>query len=234
MFTNSLNYLTRLSLVVSLSLPWLHSASAEDSAFASFKLNGVETDCVIERIEEDAFWGRADVGPGGGVAITEQEARDAYKCAWREMRDGYAKSDHPIAARYADWKLFSNTPYISENHGNRYVNNHANEIAAPLYKDYEQAAALPVGSILTKDAFVVNKNGRVVFGALQTMEKMPPGFNPESFDWRYSLILPDGRMFGTTGGDGSATVKFCHECHNKQLEHTANPLLFLPDEYRVR
>ena len=234
MLINDLKQLIRIGLVAGLSVIWTHAANAQDSAFASFKLNGVETDCVIERIEEDAFWGRADVGPGGGVAIKEKEARDVYKCAWREMRSGYSKSDHPIAVSYSDWKRFSNTPYTSPDHGNRYVSNYANKIAAPLYKDYENAAALPVGSILAKDSFVVNKNGRVVFGALQTMEKMPPGFNPESFDWRYSLILPDGRVFGVTGGDGSGTVRFCHECHNQQLNKIVNPLFFLPDQYRVR
>ena len=57
---------------------------AQDSAFQEFKLNGVETDCVVSRIADDAFWGMPNVSAEGGVPINDEEARtvqliyDAY------------------------------------------------------------------------------------------------------------------------------------------------------------
>jgi hypothetical protein len=52
-----------------------------------------------------------------------------------------------------------------------------------------------------------------VFSALAMMEKMPPGFNPTGGDWRFTLILPDGRLFGSTNAEDEYTVEFCQKCH---------------------
>ena len=62
---------------------------------------------------------------------------------------------------------------------------------------------------------------------------MPPGFSPRFRDWRYTMIMPDGSLFGTTGGEGSERVEFCGECHiaaGDQQDH----LFFVPEEYRTK
>jgi hypothetical protein len=55
-------------------------------------------------------------------------------------------------------------------------------------------------------------------------------FNPVSADWRYTLIRPDGRVLGTTNGEGSASVYYCISCH---LAREANDhLYFVPPHAR--
>ena len=65
-----------------------------------------------------------------------------------------------------------------------------------------------------------------------TMERMEAGFSPETNDWRYSMIMPDGSIFGITKGAGSERVEFCHTCH-EAVGDTDN-LFFVPEENRVR
>jgi hypothetical protein len=148
------------------------------------------------------------------------------------MREGYAKSGYTPAAEYMDWQQFTTGPYLSRAHMKRYVSNYANKIAAPYYGRYEQSGKLPVGSALAKDSFVISKGGRVIFSALAIMEKMPPGFNPAGGDWRFTLVLPDGRLFGSTHADDEYTVEFCQKCH-VDAGADRDFLFFMPKKYRI-
>ena len=65
------------------------------------------------------------------------------------------------------------------------------------------------------------------------MEKMPPGFSAPARDWRYTMIMPDGSLFGTTNGDGGAKVEFCVTCHATAGD-AADHLFFVPEAYKVR
>ena len=65
------------------------------------------------------------------------------------------------------------------------------------------------------------------------MEKMAPGFSPESRDWRYTMIMPDGSLFGVTQGEGSGRVKFCITCHETAGDENDH-LFFVPEDYRVK
>jgi hypothetical protein len=209
-----------------------HMAENSESPFYDFKQNGVETFCTVPSVGESPGFGAADIAPQEAAIVGDAEARKAYECIKSDMRDGYAKSGHPHATDYMDWQAFSTGPYPSRAHMRRYVNNYANKIAAPYYGRYEQSGKLPVGSIVAKDSFVISKGGRVVFSALAMMEKMPPGFNPTGGDWRFTLILPDGRLFGSTNAEDEYTVEFCQKCH---IDAGADRdfLFFLPNKYRV-
>lgn len=219
-----------LASVIPLGLSMSIVSSSEIAAqgVSAFKLSGVTTDCTVPRIAEKAPTGAvATVGPEGGESLTDAEARSAYNCAKAAMIAGYVKSGNAAAAGYADWTNYSTSPYTSSTHGNRYVNNYANEIGRD-YGKYEKAGELPVGTILAKDSFVVNAKGQVVIGVLSLMEKMPAGFNAEFRDWRYTMILPDGTEVGTTGGAGSKKVAFCAGCHGS----VDTSLYYIPSEYR--
>ncbi len=152
------------------------------------------------------------------------------------MKAGYAKSKLTsdtgleIAAQYQDWRRFSTRAYVSDTHGGRFVQNYGNTIAKP-YGKYENAGALPAASVLAKDSFVV-RGGRVFAGPLFVMEKMPAGFKAASGNWRYTLVMPDGKVIGVTNGKGSKNVGFCIGCHAPLGEDT-DSLLFMPDEYRA-
>ena len=109
------------------------------------------------------------------------------------------------------------------------VNNYANSTGSS-YARYEDAGAMPPGTVLAKDSFSVNKKGQVVIGPLFLMNKMNAGFNAETLNWQYQMIMPDGSVFGTTNGPGSAKVQFCADCHNAMEDQDA--LWLLPEEYR--
>ena len=209
-------------------------AIINDSAFAAFKQNAVETGCVVERIGEFPSYGAAAIGAEGGAKLSDEEAQAAYDCAKSQMRNNYARSSLKPAANYQNWRRFSRTPYASRAHSRRYVNNYASPLAAEHYARFEQieAGEMPVGAWLAKDSLVVTESGRVAFGALALMEKMPPGFSPATGDWRFSLVLPDGRLFGSTNTVDQVTVEFCAECH-KDAGPEQDFMFFMPKRYRI-
>jgi len=109
---------------------------------------------------------------------------------------------------------------VSATHGQRYVLNYANE----------KAGKMAPGAVSAKNSFTVNAKGQVSVGPLFLMEKHNAGFNGNSHDWQYTLIMPNGQTVGTTKGE--ASVKFCHECHNAVAEDQ-DAMMFLPEELRV-
>lgn len=161
--------------------------------------------------------------------LSAEDAERLYAELKPDMAVRYGLSRQPGAADYQTWKRYNRAPYPSVSHGNRYLSNYGNP-AARAYGRFEQAGRLPVGSILAKDSITVNKDGKATPGALFLMEKMQAGFNYVSGDWRYTMIMPDGSLFGTTNGEGTERVSFCISCHLavEQQDH----LFFIPEEYR--
>ena len=151
------------------------------------------------------------------------------------MQAGYAKSHLmsdtglDIAGQYQGWAIYNTQPYVSDTHGGRYVNNFGNR-RAKAYGKFEHSGVMPTGALLAKDSFMV-RHGKVVAGPLFVMEKMPSGFNADSGNWRYTLIMPGGKVIGTTNGKGSGNVGFCIGCH-MSAEDT-DSMMYLPDEYRT-
>jgi hypothetical protein len=145
------------------------------------------------------------------------------------MVKAYGTSGVTATRQYAAWANYAVTPYLSETHGGRYVNNYANP-AGTAYGRWEDAGTLPAGSVLAKDSFSVDKKGRVMVGPLFLMDKMAAGFNADTLDWQYQMVMPNGTVFGTTNGAGSAKVQFCADCHNAMAEQDA--LWLVPEEYR--
>ena len=140
-----------------------------------------------------------------------------------------SESGEDIPVDYLDWSVFNTAPYQSATHGNRFVNNYANPTGADEYGKYEDGGPMPVGSVLAKESFMVTGNGVVKPGPLFVMEKMAAGFLEESGDWRYSMVMPNGKIMGITNGDGSGKVEFCIQCH---IVAERDSMFFLPDEYR--
>ncbi len=167
------------------------------------------------------------------VDITSEEAETVYACLRGDMAAAYDKAGLAQVRGYQQWTNVAAVPYQSATHGSRYVNNYANATGAPRYSQFEEVGTMPSGSVIAKGSFVVNTNGTVAIGPLFIMEKMPGGFNAGTHDWRYTMVMPNGGVFGTTGGDGSANVQFCAECHAAVAE-SADSLFFLPEEFRAK
>lgn len=164
--------------------------------------------------------------------LTGADALTIYERILDDMIAGYRLSALPQAESYRHWRRYNSYPYRSAQHGERYVNNYANPVAK-AYGDFEDSGPLPVGSVLVKDSFTVTARGDVFSGPLFVMEKMPAGFSPRRRDWRYVMIMPDGSLFGMTGGEGDARVDFCSDCH--ALAGDGQDHLFhVPQNFRIR
>ena len=157
------------------------------------------------------------------------EAEAVYRELKDDMAGIYALSGDAIAAAYQDWPRYSSVPYLSKTHGQRYVSNYGNRLAAD-YGRFEDAGAFPVGAVLAKDSFAATAAGAIFPGPLFLMEKMQPGFSNASGDWRYTMIMPDGAIFGMTKGEGAERVEYCIGCHlaRERYDH----LYFPPEGYR--
>jgi hypothetical protein len=137
-----------------------------------------------------------------------------------------------VVRSYQGWRRLNTVPYVSATHGSRYVNNYPGPEAAAAYAKFEDIGTMPAGGRIAKDSFTVTPDGRVAVGPLFVMEKMDQGFDPATHDWRYAMIMPDGSLFGVTGGQGSQNVQFCAECH-AIVAAEQDSLYFIPEEYRV-
>lgn len=164
--------------------------------------------------------------------LDDADALTIYQRIRGNMASNYAESGFDFAEEYLHWRQFNTAPYLSDEHGARYLNNYGND-AALSYGRFEDAGQMPEGAILVKDSFEVTARGDVVTGPLFVMEKMPEGFNSAARDWRYTMIMANGKVFGRTGGDNSSRVEFCIECHRKAGEEN-DDLFFLPEDYRKR
>jgi hypothetical protein len=167
---------------------------------------------------------------GNPAELSDADAENIYRRLAGPLKKGYRLSNHPVARAYRSWSRFNTAPYRSETHGERFVNNYANGMGR-AYGSFEEAGDLPVGSVVAKDSFAVTAAGDVTAGPLFIMEKMPQGFNEKSRDWRYTMIMPDGSVFGVTNGADSQKVQFCITCHQRAGAENDH-LYFLPDAYR--
>ena len=193
----------------------------------------------IQSIEPDdiAAQQAAPSEEGGGhfaapapADLTPDEAAAIYDDIRGQMISGYRLSGNSAARNFTRWRRFNSAPYRSATHGERFVNNYANA-SAEAYGAYEAAGTMPPGAVVVKDTFYVSQAGGVFPGALMIMEKMEAGFSDATGDWRYSMIMPDGSLFGTTGGENAQSVAFCVDCHALAAEN--DYLFFLPESYRV-
>ncbi len=157
--------------------------------------------------------------------LDEAKARAVYEGLMAKMQEAYGASGDPVATDYQGWPRFSTAPYKSATHGNRYVQNYADPKAAGAYGKYEEVGRIPTGGIVAKDSFVAKPDGSVALGPLFVMEKLQAGSSPDTADWKYTLIMPNGQ---TMSGD---KTQFCAQCH--KLASETDSLYFLPEEYRV-
>ncbi len=162
--------------------------------------------------------------------LTKDEARGHYKSLARRMARGYAAAQMDLIRNYQNWPLFNDAPYISATHGQRFVNSYANRMAHN-YGTLQEGEVLPVGSVLAKDSMTVTDEGNVHPGALFVMEKLPAGTNPDTADWRYIMVMPDGSLFGDTMGNRADAVAYCHVCHEAVADRDYT--FYVPEEFQI-
>ncbi|MES0828342.1 cytochrome P460 family protein [Ruegeria sp. SCP11] len=162
--------------------------------------------------------------------LSKEEALRIYKSLQRRMARGYDAAKLDLLMNYQSWPLFNDAPYISATHGQRFVNSYANRMAHN-YGTLQEGEKLPVGSVLAKDSVTVTDEGNIHPGAMFVMEKLREGASPDTADWRYIMVLPDGSLFGDTTGFRASAVAYCHECHEAVADRDYT--FFVPEDYIV-
>jgi hypothetical protein len=163
--------------------------------------------------------------------LSPRSAETLYQNIRSDMASAYALAQLPKLRDYVSWRRFNKAPYRSSTHGARFVNNYANKLGR-AYGAFENAGEMPVGAVVVKDSFSATVDGEIFAGPLFVMEKMEPGFNTASSDWRYAMIMPDGSLFGETGGANAESVEFCIACHSTREAY--DNLFFLPQAFRLQ
>ena len=158
------------------------------SAGASYACDAVEV--------EDAF----DLDDAATVAL--------YECLEAKMAEGYAAEGDEIGSTFRDWTVTATRAAVAGPHGNRLLLTYANDIAADQYLKFEdEGVVMPVGSVLAKESITVSiKNKKARPGPLFIMTKLEEGEAPESGDWLYSGVQPNGKVM-------KVKQSFCHDCH---------------------
>jgi hypothetical protein len=131
-----------------------------------------------------------------------------YDCLADKLAEGYGKAGDEVGANYRSWAPTSTRPAIQGAHGNRILNTFANDIAAEQYLKYqEEDFTMPVGSVLAKESITISiKKKTARPGPLLMMTKMEVGSIPETNDWLYTGVQPNGKTM-------KVKQSFCHDCH---------------------
>lgn len=151
----------------------------------------------------------ACVAPAAKDDLTDQQIIEVYECIKGELREGYANSDNPWASDYVNWGATATRPAAPGPHGNRFLNTFVNDIGIAEYLKFSEEREdnpMPVGSVLAKEVFNVNKENKVQKGQLFFMEKVAAGNADEYGNWVYSAIKSNGDPM-------KISQKFCHDCH---------------------
>lgn len=169
--------------------------AATFAGLSVFATTGHAQDCKAVSVE-DAF----DLDEAAIVAL--------YDCLKDAMAKSYAKEGDPIGKNYRNWILTSTRPAVQGAHSNRLLQTFANPVAAEHYLKFEEEGVeMPVGSVLAKESITVSiKKKAARVGPLFIMTKLEAGGAPETDDWLYGGIQPNGKPM-------KFKQSFCHDCH---------------------
>ena len=136
------------------------------------------------------------------------QINEIYACLKDAMAEGYAKEGDEVASNFRSWTVSSTRPAVAGPHGNRLLQTFANDIAAEQYLKFaEEGVKMPVGSVLAKESISISKKKKQArVGPLFIMTKMEDGAIPETADWLYAGIQPNGKVM-------KIKQSFCHDCH---------------------
>ena len=148
------------------------------------------------------------VGVESAFDLEEAQVIDVYACIGAKMVAGYTKGDNEVAAAYRDWAVTSTRPAVAGPHGNRLLQTFANDVAAEQYLKFaEDGVVMPAGSVLAKESISISKKKKAArVGPLFIMTKLEKGAAPETADWLYSGVQPNGKPM-------KFKQAFCHDCH---------------------
>lgn len=180
-------------------------------------------------VKADGHGEAAHIAVENPAELSPADAEKIYAGLKQSMAENYALSRMDLVDNYLSWKRYNSAPYLSATHGQRFVSNYAND-AGSAYGALKDGERYPVGTVLAKDSITVTDEGKTFPGALFVMEKLAAGASPDTADWRYVMIIPDGSLYGDTQGDETEQVQYCHSCHKAKAKQDF--VFFIPDAFR--
>ena len=177
---------------------------------------------------------QAACDPGkNGNDLTFEEAQAVYDCIEADLHAGYMQGDKmwipaEFVADYRNWTLANTLPANPGFHGGRFLMTRVNDIGAEAYLKFaEENVVIPSGTVLAKESFAVTEAGKVEKGPLFIMEKVAAGVSPETDDWYYMMVAPNGAP------QAVPVMTACSECHQGNYGHQGG-LGYPVEEVRVR
>ena len=164
------------------------------------------------------------------ATLSDAGAEAIYSQIQVELAKAFARSGKRLVNGYTAWKRYNLTPYLSSTHGDRYINNFANDKTVG-YDTLKKGSKMQVGTVIAKDGFAVTEQGEVLPGRLFVMEKLAAGASPDTGDWRYLTIENDGSVIGDSIDDPQNSMEFCHVCH--KVRASRDFLFYVPPDYRL-
>ncbi|MEM9012710.1 MAG: hypothetical protein AAGE18_15890 [Pseudomonadota bacterium] len=135
-----------------------------------------------------------------------------YRCLEDALHAGYltgpkrwVPAEH--VENYRFWARGSTAPFRSAAHGDRFLLPWVNAAGAAAYLSYGTVSEIPEASVLAAETFRIGPDGTVEAGPLYLMQKAAAGTSPETDDWFYMLVAPQGRPVAIN------VISACHDCH---------------------
>jgi hypothetical protein len=161
-----------------------------------------------------ASFAQAACDPGkDGNDLTFDDAQVVYDCIAAELHTGYMTGDKrwipaEYVADYRNWTSANTLPANPGFHGGRFLLTWVNGIGAEEYLKYkDEDVNIPAGTVIAKESFAVSEAGKVQKGPLFIMEKVAAGVSPETDDWYYMMVAPNGAP------QAVPVITACSECH---------------------
>ena len=165
------------------------------------------------------------VAPKPASDLSGPEVQAIYDCIRDSMIKGYQKGGDEVAMAYTGWKAASKLPAAPGWHGERFLMTFVNDIGYATYTEFnDEDAKMPVGTVVAKESFKINKKLQVKRGPLFIMTKVGDAEAPDTGGWIYGGILPNGKKM-------KFKQSFCHDCHGNW--DTQDSLGYPLEEVRV-
>jgi hypothetical protein len=190
--------------------------------------------CRIRRMAEAAAAGRpVEMDLLGGLGnppmlVTPSEITATVACLGPALDAALARAQDATIRATRGWQPVS-MGYMASEHG-MFLQVFANT-AAKDYARAERGGRLPQGAAILKRSFRVTGDGVAAPGPVFVMERMAPGYDGTTNDWRFAVTLPEGARVGESGGQDAAKVAYCAGCH--QSARVQDFLFFVPPRYRL-
>lgn len=183
------------------------------------------------RVERAAGTPRAALGGLGNppMQLTQAEVDAMADCLGPALDAALARARDATIRATRGWRTMSSN-YLASEHG-MFLQVFANASAATDYAKAEQGGRLLPGAAILKRSFRVDGAGNATAGSLYLMERMAPGYDSSTNDWRFTVTTPEGLRLGESGGEDAPAVAFCAGCHKSA--RVQDFLFFVPPRFRV-